>query len=53
MSVETAMPFTPIRYRYMPSIKRKGMWTVDELVKKVPKELLKGYENPAKKPMPE
>jgi 3-oxoacyl-[acyl-carrier protein] reductase len=32
--------------------KEKGMWTVDELVKVVPKELLKGYENPAKKPMP-
>jgi 3-oxoacyl-[acyl-carrier protein] reductase len=31
--------------------KEKGMWTVDELVKIVPKELLKGYENPAKKPM--
>jgi len=29
--------------------KEKGMWTVDELVKAVPKELLKGYVNPAKK----
>ena len=33
--------------------KEKGMWTVEELVKIVPKELLKGYENPAKKPMRE
>ena len=33
--------------------KEKGMWTVDELIKIVPKELLKGYENPAKKAMPE
>jgi NAD(P)-dependent dehydrogenase (short-subunit alcohol dehydrogenase family) len=32
--------------------KEKGMWTVDELVKIVPKDLLKGYENPAKKPLP-
>ena len=32
--------------------KDKGMWTVDELVKIVPKELLKDYENPAKKSMP-
>jgi 3-oxoacyl-[acyl-carrier protein] reductase len=31
--------------------KEKGMWTVDELVKIVPKQLLKGYENPTKKPM--
>jgi hypothetical protein len=29
--------------------KEKGMWTVDELVDIVPKELLKGYTNPAKK----
>jgi len=32
--------------------KEKGMWTVDELVQIVPRELLKGYENPAKKPFP-
>ncbi len=32
--------------------KEKGMWTVDELVKAVPKELLKGYKNPAKQQMP-
>jgi hypothetical protein len=25
------------------------MWTVDELVKTIPKALLNGYENPAKK----
>lgn len=28
--------------------KENGIWTVDELVEIVPKELLKGYENPAK-----
>ena len=33
--------------------KKEGMWTIDELVKAVPKELLKGYENPAKKAGPE
>ncbi|MBI4267812.1 MAG: SDR family oxidoreductase [Chloroflexi bacterium] len=27
--------------------KQKGLWTVDELIDLVPKELLKGYENPA------
>jgi 3-oxoacyl-[acyl-carrier protein] reductase len=29
-----------------------GMWTVDELVKIVPKQLLKEYKNPAKQPFP-
>lgn len=33
--------------------KKEGMWTVDELVKIVPKQLLKGYENPARKQGPE
>jgi 3-oxoacyl-[acyl-carrier protein] reductase len=33
--------------------KDKGMWTVDELVKAVPKELLKGYQNPAKNHSPD
>jgi len=32
--------------------KEKGTWTVDELIKVVPKELLKGYKNPAKQLMP-
>jgi NAD(P)-dependent dehydrogenase (short-subunit alcohol dehydrogenase family) len=27
--------------------KKEGLWTVDELIEVVPKELLKGYENPA------
>ena len=29
------------------SIDKDGMWTVDELIKEVPKVLLKGYKNPA------
>ena len=40
----------PQQIRYID--KEKGNWTVDELVKIVPKKLLIGYENPAKKPMP-
>ena len=44
-SMEVMSDSIQLPRRYRPSIRRKVLWTVDELVKTVPQDLLKGYKN--------